>query len=54
MDLGLEGLTQPAADRVAVVVEDDLLVERIHHATPKNGWARRMPTTRASISNGWL
>ena len=54
--LGRERLAQAAAARVLVVVQDDLLVERLelHHATPKKLCACRTAATRSSTSRGSL
>src|SRR5262249_54487549 len=51
--LGVVRLAQPAAVRVPVVVQDDLLVHRVqsHTATPKNRFTYSNPRTSASISS---
>src|SRR6266567_1847946 len=56
MDLGVERLPQALVVRVPVVVQDDLLVQRLdlHHATPKNFCAVLIPSASASTSSGVL
>ena len=58
--LGAEGLPQPAVVRVAVVVEDDLLVHLLEFhfrpppSTSKNSWARRRDRANVSTSSSVL
>ncbi len=47
--LGVERLTQPAPDGVLVVVQDDLLVQRLG-GHPKNLFTCSTPSTNSSIS----
>ena len=52
--LGVERVAEPRAVRVLVVVEDDLLVQRVdaHEATPKYRLVCASPSISASISWG--
>ena len=51
MHLGLEGFAQAFAHRIAIVVEDDLLVQVFHHPVPKTRLTSDSDSTNASMSS---